>query len=159
MAERLFINASWKRWIAENLLRGAPAANLTQILSDHGFDPQLAQLEVDAAQAHPYLEAAAAVNRQLQKRDWVLHNSRLLRDAHVGPIDEFHGDIDPETFFQDYYALCRPLVLREGAKALPALSRWTPEFLKQTIGSREVEIQAGRNSDPRYEINLEHRSQ
>ncbi len=56
-----FVPADWKRWIAENLLRGCRADELVKILSDQGYPAELSQLEVDAANSHPYLIAARSV--------------------------------------------------------------------------------------------------
>ena len=139
--------------MAENSLRGAPAEELTRVLVERGFDEAHARLEVDTAQAHPYVAAAASVVRQLQKRDWVLHNQRLLAQCASGAVDEVWGSIDLNLFFESYYALNRPLVVRGGLRDWPALQKWTPEYLIETGGDREVEIQANRDSDQNYEIN------
>jgi hypothetical protein len=34
----------------------------------------------------------------------------------------------------------------------PALSRWTPDYLRQAVGAAPVEYQAGRNANPDFEI-------
>ncbi len=35
----------------------------------------------------------------------------------------------------------------------PAMTRWTPDYFKQRLGDRVVEVQANRSSDPLYEVN------
>lgn len=56
-----FIPAEWKRWIAENLLRGSDPENLVQTLINNSFPEALSRLEVDVANAHPYLQAARSI--------------------------------------------------------------------------------------------------
>jgi hypothetical protein len=56
-------------------------------------------------------------------------------------------------FLQTYYAANRPVVIEGAMDNWPALTQWTLEKLKQRFGDRQVEIQAGRNADPDYEIN------
>jgi hypothetical protein len=49
-------------------------------------------------------------------------------------------------------------VLTDVAKDWPAMARWSPADLKARFGHLDVEIQAERNADPRYEENkLQHR--
>ncbi|MCA9207262.1 MAG: hypothetical protein KDA55_02855, partial [Planctomycetales bacterium] len=80
-AHKLFIPADWKRWIAENVLLGGRAEELSRILVENGFPAELARLEVDAARAHPYVDAARSLARQLKKRDWVLNTLRALQES------------------------------------------------------------------------------
>lgn len=61
---RLYIPAEWKRWIAENLLRGSDPDELSRLLVDKGFSESLSRLELDAALTHPYLDAARGVLAQ-----------------------------------------------------------------------------------------------
>lgn len=37
----------------------------------------------------------------------------------------------------------------------PAMTRWTPDYLKALLSDEEVEIMAGRASDPDYEVNCQ----
>ena len=152
VTKTLFLDAGWKRWVAENALRGAPAEELTRVLVERGFDEAHARLEVDTALAHPYVHAASSVVRQLQKRDWVLHNFRTLAAAGRAPVDEVWATIDAETFLQSYYSTNRPLVLHGALQPWPAIKKWSPEFLIEAAGEVEVEIQADRDADPEFEV-------
>lgn len=79
-SDKLFIPPSWRKSIAENVLRDGSPDDLTRILVEHGFPEPLARLEVDAPAAHPYVEAARSLGRQLKKRDWVFDTLRLLHN-------------------------------------------------------------------------------
>ena len=158
MVQKQYIDSDWKRWIAENVLLGRPREELTRVLVEKGFDEAHSRLEVDTAANHPYLASAQAVVRQLAKRDWVLHTQRMLQESGVNPVAEQSDSIELTQFNEFYYAANRPIVIRGGANELPAIKKWTPEFLIETAGESEVEVQANRNSDPSYEIqNLKHR--
>ena len=83
-----FIDAEWKRWIAENTLMGAPPEELVRLLMENRFDEAHSRLEVEACRSHPYIVAGAALNKKLQKSAWVLHTTRMLREAHTPELVE-----------------------------------------------------------------------
>lgn len=146
-----FIDAEWKRWIAENTLLGAPVEDLTRILIENGFDAAHSKLEVEACRNHPYLAAASALGKKLKKNEWVLHTSRMLREAHSPEIVELNEPINHELFFRRFYALNQPLLIRQAVKDWPAVARWNAEYLIEKAGDCEVQIQARRNQNRNYE--------
>lgn len=147
-----FIDAEWKRWIAENTLLGAPAEDLTRILIENGFDASHSKLEVETCRSHPYITAAGALSKKLKKHEWVLHSTRRLREAHASNIAELFDAIDNHLFFEHYYALNQPLIIRNAVKDWPAIKRWNPDYLTEKAGDREVQIQARRTQNQNYEI-------
>ncbi len=147
-----FIDAEWKRWIAENTLLGAPAEDLIRILIENGFDAAHSKLEVETCRNHPYITAGGALSKKLKKNDWVLHNSRMLREAHAPEITELSGSLDNDRFFEHFYALNQPLIVRGAVKHWPAVSRWNADYLIEKAGDREVQIQARRTQNQNYEI-------
>jgi ribosomal protein L16 Arg81 hydroxylase len=147
-----FIDAEWKRWIAENVLLGASAEDLTRILIQNGFDAAHANLEVTTCQSHPYIVAALASGKKAKKSDWVLETQRRLREAHTPELVELHEPIPNELFFERFYGLNQPLVLRDAVQAWPALTRWTPEFLIASVGDQDVQIQSRREQNENYEV-------
>ncbi len=48
------VDDEWRRWIAENLLLGAGAASIIEVLTANGFPPHVAAMEVDSARISPY---------------------------------------------------------------------------------------------------------
>ena len=45
----------------------------------------------------------------------------------------------------------RPVILTGEMAAWPALTRWTPDYLKAAIGDRLIEFQGGRTGNQRFE--------
>jgi Cupin-like domain len=63
-----------------------------------------------------------------------------------------------DEFFDLYVVGCRPVVFTDVAQDWPARNRWSPADLKARFGHLDVEIQAERSADARYEENkLVHR--
>lgn len=151
-SDKLFIPPSWKKWIAENVLRGGRPEELTRILVEHGFPEPLARLEVDAAAAHPYIEAARSLGRQLKKRDWVFDTLRLLQNESKTWQVERRERVSTDEFLEQYYYRNQPVILTDAMRGWQAIQRWTPEYLKQHCGEQMVQIQTRRNSNVRYEI-------
>ena len=153
MNDKMALDEGWKRWVAENALRGRPQQELKMILVENGFPADHAGEEVDAAFAHPYVQAGSSIARQLSKRDWVLHNRRQLLEASGAPVTEIWDEISGADFMERYYTVNRPLVVRGGCKSMKAMECWTPDYLKQVAGNNDVQVQANRESDADYEIN------
>jgi hypothetical protein len=158
------VNNEWRRWIAENvLLRNTPQSMLDAMVA-RGIDAQAAAHENQAAMDHPYLLAARQVGkgagdggtleRQLQKRDWVIECYRRAAKQSTT-----HGQVprvpklSREEFLDNYYALNRPVVMTGAFDDWPAMTKWTGEQLKSRFGDRTVSVQANRNADTNYELN------
>jgi hypothetical protein len=156
----------WRKWVAENLLLGLPAETLVDTMVRGGIERDTAISEIATAQAHPYFRAAAGVrgagsipDTRLAKRDWVLEIYR--RSARLDPataaIPIVHRPTR-ERFLHEFYAVNRPCIIEGAMDNWPATTAWTMENLKRRFGRKLVEIQAGRSSDPNYELNsLQHK--
>ncbi len=145
--------AEWQRWIAENLMLGTPPAALLPILVQNGMQPAAAQAEVEAALRSPYLHGAKRLVNRMAKRDWVLgihaQLDRLDTDMGVARRDKLSGD----EFLEHYYRLNRPVIITGMLEGFPARSKWNLDYFAERFGEREVEVQFGRNDDPKYELN------
>ena len=150
--DRQFLDASWKRWIAENVLKGNSPEELITILIQNGFSENLARLEVGTACEHPYVDAARSVARQLAKRDWLLNTIRELRDSDGSFTIAERAEITTAEFKAQFYEANRPLILRGFLTRWPAVQTWTPELLKERCGDLQVEVQARRSSNPDFEL-------
>jgi hypothetical protein len=89
----------------------------------------------------------------LDRREWVLDNveRQLSLSSGAEGIAEL-SKISSEEFLSRFYARSRPVVLRGAVADWPALTRWTPEYLKQAVGPVEIEFQGGRNDSPEFEL-------
>jgi hypothetical protein len=145
---------AWQKWIAENLMLCQPAEALVQVLVEKGYPAELAVAEVERAATHPYVSAGQSIGKKLKKRDWVLHCQTILQEQspYYGGVERRH-QLSREEFYEAYYYRNRPVVISGMLEHWPALSRWTPDYLKAQYGHLEVEVQCGRSKDPDYEIN------
>ncbi|MFY2560855.1 hypothetical protein ACN469_24835 [Corallococcus terminator] len=103
----------WRRWVVENLLRGAEHDDLVSVLERSGVDPALARAAVRAEAEDPcYVGAARAVAMQ-RKLEGLLD---LYGDLHRQSADPTHvarhDALTPEDFFERYYFQNLPVVAR-----------------------------------------------
>lgn len=89
----------------------------------------------------------------LLKRDWLLDT--MERHWELSPVTrkiERRSNLSREEFLARYYAPGRPVILMDEMEGWPARSRWTPNYLRNTIGAVAVEYQGGRSSNERFEM-------
>jgi len=118
-----------------------------------GGDTERAVLEARLRQAEAAVEEA---RQALRKREWMLET--LEKHRALSPANnaiDYCESITPEEFFEQHYALNRPLVIGGAMKRWPALKRWTPEYLKRKVGGAVVEYQGGRTANARFEMEKE----
>ena len=68
------------------------------------------------------------------------------------PIDTVES-ISPADFNENYLKPRRPLVIKGLTKDWPARDKWTPEFLKETVGNKVVPLYDNSKADPSKPIN------
>jgi tetratricopeptide (TPR) repeat protein len=96
----------------------------------------------------PHGEAALA----LRKRDWLL--TALERQRQLAPTAaqiERRAGLGAAEFLERYYAAARPVILVGEMAGWPALSLWTPDYLRHAVGAKLVEYQGDRARDPDFE--------
>jgi hypothetical protein len=143
-----------KEWVATRVMSGAPSEEIQKELVAHGFSEPVAAYEIEQAQKHPYIAAGQRLAHQLKKRNWVLHTLHILQSLSPGAKQvERREKLGREEFFERYYTQNRPVIITGMLEAWPALTRWTPDYLKEKCGHHIVEVQVGRSRDPQYEIN------
>ena len=144
---------SWKQWIATNLALGLSTDALVSVLAANEFAEDEARSEVQLASGHAYVAASKSLVRLLNKKDWFFHLRRELERTSTGPLVPRKSRLSGEEFLTEYYSQNRPVVITDVLSRWPAMSRWNREYFDATCGSQVVEIQSGRNRDPRYEVN------
>ncbi|CAN1210159.1 cupin-like domain-containing protein [Tumidithrix helvetica PCC 7403] len=146
----------WKRWIAENKLLGADDDSLVQTLVQHGIDANAARRELQIVRSHPYFQAGRNFTDALKKLE--SHANISIKLAELSPKQqqiERREKLTQQEFLENYYATSTPVILTGMMENWPALSLWSPEYLKANYGEVEIEVQTGRNSDPIHEINVD----
>jgi hypothetical protein len=109
----------------------------------------------------PASEDVAALRRALAKREWLLET--LERQRYLAPIAvgiERRSGLTSQEFLERYYAPARPVILVDELRDWPALTRWTPAYLKAKVGSATIDYQGGRADNPLFEMEKDrHRRQ
>jgi hypothetical protein len=128
-------------------------------MSRSALDPQSSLAALHELECNPaYL--AAMRHQQLQRKlESVAGNpQQLWESANDYKVVEKRAQLSRDEFEQRFVRGCRPVVITGLARDWPAMSCWSPQYLKNHFGHLEVEVQAERQSDPQYEVNkLQHR--
>ena len=146
------IDDEWRRWIAENLLLDSRPQDLYEELLRAGIASAEATQELQRALNSPYIAGGQRLRNRLAKHDWVLDNQRRLNRLLATEVPR-RRRLPREDFLRDHYTASRPLIITGMMDDWPALSKWNLDYLQARFPERVVEVQFGRNSDARYEIN------
>jgi hypothetical protein len=152
------LSEDWKRWIAENKMRGIDDQRLVEVLVQNGVEKQTAAKEIAALEQHPYFRAGHLVAQKLRKIESLLDvysNLALTHPSARFKTIERRSNLPRDEFIAEYYAANRPVVLHDLMNDWQARTLWNPEYLRNTCGKETVEVMAGRDSDRHYEINSE----
>ena len=153
------IDAAWQQWIAENRLRGCTPESMVQTMTAAGLDRAESQRAIPHMEQDPAFLAARRIQQLQRKLESVLGNLQTLwaMDADYARVEK-RSHVALDEFLRRYVIGCRPLVITDLARDWPALQRWSPQDLKARFGHLDVEIQAERSANPRYEEDkLKHR--
>ncbi|VTU21005.1 cupin-like domain-containing protein [Variovorax sp. RA8] len=146
------LTPEWLRWAAEQLLRGCTPESVLASMIAAGLDPQASAELIELVPGNAVYVAAEGRAQQLRKLESTLANLQLLWE-----IDPMYSIVDKrvsvseEEFIERYVRGCRPLVLTGHTRDWPAMQRWSPDYLKERFGHLDVEVQAERQANPRYE--------
>jgi hypothetical protein len=147
---------AWRTWIATNLLLDVGEAEVLAVLQQNGMEASHAAAEVATVRADPCFEAGRRVGDQLLKLESVLdvrHDlAALAPDA--GTIAH-HPVVTREQFLSNYYSANRPVLIEGLIDGWPALTRWGPDYMAETVPDAEIQVMVDRVADPDYEINSE----
>ncbi len=69
------------------------------------------------------------------------------------PIDQVDRSITSQEFERIYFKPKKPVVIKEYAKKFAAYEKWTPEYLKNSIGEQIVPLFNSSKADPSKPIN------
>ena len=151
--------ANWQQWIAENRLRDCDPASMLQTMRAAGVPAALAAGALAHVEHDPVFKAARQHQQLQRKLESVVGNLQKMWELAPGYTTiEKRPLCSNEELVERYVAGCRPVVFTDVARDWPALTRWSPADLKARFGHLDVEIQAERTADERYEQNkLQHR--
>src|SRR5689334_15332046 len=143
-----------RAWIVENLLAGvAERAVVAQLATQ--LPRARAAREVAAIARSPLLPVCARLARQARRLELVAALGRShARGAPDRTAVERRATPPADEFFRDYWAAHRPVVLTDATARWPALRKWTPAYFRRRFGDEMIEITAGRDADPFYDMNF-----
>lgn len=148
------LDLSWWQWLAENRLLGASHENLLDTLVTHGFERQLGEQALAGLDAHPFILAARNHQKLQRKLESVVANLQRLQSSAPGWAEiERRECPSVEIFEAEYLRPARPVILTDIGRDWPALQGWQFDRLKARFANQDVQIQAGRSSDPDFELN------
>ncbi|HEU0083368.1 MAG TPA: DUF6065 family protein [Bradyrhizobium sp.] len=105
------------------------------------------------ANSDPPTQPASQTLLDLRKREWLLEALERQRAlAEQGAPIERRAGLGSDEFLDRYYAANRPVILTGEMSGWPALAKWTPEYLKRTVGATMVDFQADLSNRERFEI-------
>jgi hypothetical protein len=139
--------------IGTELLFGADPAPLVQRLIGLGAPEAEARRIIDTAMSDPLIVNGRAAAKALRKRDWLLETMEKHWQLRLGSERiERRAGLSGEEFLERYFAPGRPVILVGEMAEWPALARWTPQYLRERIGSRTIEFQGERSKSERFEM-------
>lgn len=156
--QRDAIARPWRIWIAENLLRGVPAATLEATLVAHGVPPQRARRALHDAAREPALVAARRHQRVLERQALATRLRHTLA-AELPPHIDRIATPPADQFHARWFTTNTPVILTDLVPRWPAFTRWSPAHLREHYGAAELEMQSGRNADPDPDLHYLHHRQ
>ena len=148
------VDAGWLQWIAENRLRNCTPESMLVTMTQNGLDPAACAAAIARMETDPAYLAGRKIQQLQYKLESVMANQQKLWELapHYGHVEK-RSHVPLHEFMERYVWGSRPLVLTGLANDWPALKHWSPQDLKARFGQYEVQIQAERSADPKYEQN------
>ena len=104
----------------------------------------------------PITPDASEPGWKVAKYEWLFETLERQRALSVSASGVFRcAGLSAEEFLDDFYAPGRPVILCHAIDSWPALGKWTPEYLREAIGSATIECQGGRQGNARFEVDKE----
>ena len=147
------LSDDYRAWIVENATRGLDPGEIVRALESGGVPRNIASREVQAILSSPAMPGARSLARDLERHELL---ARLLRsvaseDTSGGAIER-RETLSGADFYDHYYARNRPVILTRILDGWPALTKWSPAYFAERFGDVPVEVQTGRDTDPRHDV-------
>ncbi len=158
-AEPAALDAGWRQWVAEQRLRNCTPESMLVTMTGAGLHPAVARRAILDIESDPVFLAARRMQQLHRKLESVVGNLQKVWELRPGYAAVERIPEPPfDEFVERYVVGCRPVVLTDVTRDWPAMKRWSPADLRQRFGHLDVEVQAERSADPRFEENkLAHR--
>jgi hypothetical protein len=134
-----------RQWIAESRYSGMTRHQLTQALESRGISEEAVLAEIQRQDAEPCFRVGYRLAENLRNLEAVLDTCNALRalSPTSGTVHR-RSRLTRAAFRDKYYASNLPIVLTDVSTGWPALTRWTPDYLRSVVGSADVEVMENR---------------
>ncbi|WP_375758119.1 hypothetical protein [Corallococcus exercitus] len=133
------LTPEWRRWLVENLVRGASPKELVASLEQAGVTAEQARRAVEVEQQEPIVAGALRAVGMQRKLEGLLDvYAELFQQTEGPPRVDRHEALAPAAFFDRYYFDNLPVVLREGWSASLESRAWSPGNVAALLGEREA---------------------
>ena len=147
------VDDDWRRWIAHNLMLESSPEDVYAAMCQAGIAPQEAEKEVRQALESPYFRGADQLRNRMKKRDWLLETYRKInRLSPESDIIPRRHRLTRGQFLDEYYSTNRPVIITGMMDDWPAMKKWNLDYFKDKFADRDIEVQFGRNSSDKYEV-------
>lgn len=144
------LDDEWVTWIAENLLKGEPDADIAAELQAEGLTAAQAAHAIEGVRASPVFQATRSVQVRALRAEMILRLERKrTRSLEIETMDP----LDAELFQRRFRGGNRPVLLPTFARDWPALGKWSMTWFAEHFGGAKVHAMFGRDSDPDYDRN------
>lgn len=146
---------SWAAWVIENLALGISEKTLLETLSNHHVIQSPEQIDFDSLRHSPGFQAAVKLGKRVRRMEAALATRYAVRRLKPAACLTREHPLSSKEFFDEFYSANEPVLLRGMANQWPIVSTWSPAYLRDHFGDVEVEVQTGRDTDKRYEVNID----
>lgn len=147
------LSVEHRTWVVENLIAGVEPDVLVSQLAGK-VSTKRARTEIRSIMKSELLPVCARLARRARQLELVAALGRAhLRHEPDATSVERRTIPGAEEFFRRYWAGQRPVVFVDATADWPARTRWTPEFFRDTFARETIEVTAGRDADPFYDMN------
>ncbi|WP_147469380.1 hypothetical protein [Corallococcus sp. AB045] len=138
-AETSPLTPEWRRWLVENLVRGASPKELVASLEKAGVAAEQARRAVEVEQQEPFVAGALRAVGMQRKLEGLLDvYAELFQQTEGPPRVDRHDALTPAAFFEHYYFDNLPVVLRAEWSAPLEPEAWSPAKVAALLGEREA---------------------
>jgi hypothetical protein len=148
------LSPEWLVWASSNLAQGVAPTELIKVMVRNAI-PEIDAIHcISTAHLHPSFKELSRLSQKLQKSYSVMSVIKKLKEQKpdYGVIKKIDV-ISAESFIEDYWTACYPVVIRGLTDDWPARSKWSFEWMADNYGDELIEIQEGRSKDPEFELN------
>ncbi|WP_147470112.1 hypothetical protein [Corallococcus sp. AB049A] len=133
------LTPEWRRWLVENLVRGASPKALLASLEQSGVPAEQARRALEVEQQEPFVAGVLRATGMQRKLEGLLDvYAELFQQTEGPPRVDRHAALTPDAFFERYYFDNLPVVLRSDWSASLALEPWSPGSVAARLGEREA---------------------